>query len=51
MGNVIINIVNVILKDIEISGNLYIIEGVGDGDVIIENVKVDGKVIVLGGGE
>ncbi len=51
LGNVIINTANVTLKDTEISGNLYITEGVGDGDVTIENVKVDGKVIVSGGGE
>lgn len=50
-GNVIINVADVILKDMTISGNLYIAEGVGEGDVTLENVKVDGNIIVEGGGE
>lgn len=50
-GNVVINTSDVILKDMTISGNLYITEGVGEGEVTLENVKIDGNVIIEGGGE
>lgn len=50
-GNVVINTPDVILKDMTISGNLYITEGVGEGEITLENVKIDGNVIIEGGGE
>lgn len=50
-GNVVINGPDVTLKDMTITGNLYIAEGVGEGDVTLENVKIEGNVIVEGGGE
>lgn len=50
-GNVVINAPDVTLKDMTITGNLYIAEGVGEGDVTLENVKIEGNVIVEGGGE
>lgn len=50
-GNLLVNGKNTKLKDMNISGNLIISEGVGDGDVILENVKVNGNTIVRGGGE
>lgn len=50
-GNVTISTSNVTLKDVVISGDLYITEGVGTGYVNLENVTVLGEVIVCGGGE
>lgn len=50
-GNVVINTADITLKDMTISGNLYIAEGVGEGDVTLDNVKVEGVMIVEGGGE
>ena len=50
-GNVVVNVKDVILKDVEIKGNLYIAEGVGNGDVVLDNTTVTGKVIIEGGGE
>ena len=47
---VIVNVPGVILKDMTITGDLIIAEGVGDGDVTLNNVKVTGNVLVRGGG-
>lgn len=41
----------VTLKDSVITGNLYLTEGIVDGNVLLENVKVGGKIFVNGGGE
>ncbi|MDQ8737086.1 LamG-like jellyroll fold domain-containing protein [Paenibacillus sp. LHD-38] len=49
--NVIINKTNITLKDTEIEGNLYLTEGIGEGDVILENVTVKGIIRVQGGGQ
>ena len=49
-GNTVINTKDVVLKDMTIDGNLYIAEGVGDGDVTLEDVVVKGEVFVEGGG-
>ncbi len=49
-GNVIINTPSVTLKNIEIKGDLIIAEGVGEGDVHLDNVKINGDTIVKGGG-
>lgn len=50
-GNVVVNTKDVTLKDATIEGNLYIAEGVGNGDVVLDNTTVTGKVIIEGGGE
>ena len=50
-GNVVINNKNVVLKNATVKGNLVIAQGVGTGDVTLENVKVEKSLIVLGGGE
>ncbi|WP_162551092.1 LamG-like jellyroll fold domain-containing protein [Paenibacillus tepidiphilus] len=48
--NLVVNSSGVVLRNSSISGNLYLTEGVGEGDVLLENVKVGGKIIVTGGG-
>jgi uncharacterized repeat protein (TIGR02543 family) len=49
-GTVIISAPSVVLKNMEIKGDLIIAEGVGDGDVTLDNVKISGNTIVKGGG-
>ncbi|GIQ70019.1 hypothetical protein XYCOK13_28430 [Xylanibacillus composti] len=49
-GNVVINAADVTLKSMKISGDLYIAQGVGEGDVILEDVEIEGSVHVYGGG-
>lgn len=49
-GNVVINSPSVTLKDMEIRGNLIVAEGVGEGDVHLDNVRISGDTIVKGGG-
>lgn len=50
-GNVVIRSTGVTLKDMKIHGNLYLMEGIGEGDVVLENVVVTGKAFVRGGGQ
>ncbi|QOX65359.1 hypothetical protein FRZ06_19365 [Anoxybacterium hadale] len=50
-GTVIINASDVTLENMHISGSLIVAEGVGNGKVDLNNIKVDGDVIVRGGGE
>lgn len=48
--NLVVNTADVTLKDMEIGRNLYLTEGIGEGDVFLENVKVKSSTIVNGGG-
>jgi hypothetical protein len=50
-GNVMVNVPGVTLKDATVSGDLIIGDGVGDEDVILENVTVTGNLVIRGGGE
>ena len=50
-GNVVIDKKNVVLKNATIKGNLIIAQGVGNGNVTLDNVKVEKTMIVMGGGE
>ncbi|MBU5442302.1 S-layer homology domain-containing protein [Paenibacillus sp. MSJ-34] len=50
-GNAVINAADTTLKNMTISGDLLISEGVGAGEVYLNNVQVQGKTIVQGGGE
>lgn len=50
-GNVIVSTTDVVLKDVTISGDLIIGDGVGNGDVTLDNVNVAGRLLVRGGGE
>ena len=49
-GNLVVNTRDVMLKDMTISGNLYLTEGIGDGDIELDNITVKGKTFVAGGG-
>ncbi len=49
--NMLINAADVTLKDMTIKGNLYLTEGIGDGGVILDNVKINGSLFVKGGGK
>ncbi len=48
--NMVVNTADVVLKDITIEGNLYLAEGIGEGDVTLDNVVVKGELRVKGGG-
>lgn len=50
-GNVIIRAAGVSLKNLTIKGDLIIADGVGEGDVTLDNVAVEGRTLVRGGGE
>ena len=50
-GNLTITTPGVKLKDTVVTGNLYLTGGVGLGNVELENVSVQGKIIICGGGE
>lgn len=50
-GNIVVNAPGVTLKGVTVSGDLIIGEGVGNGDVILDDVSVTGRLIVRGGGE
>ncbi len=49
-GNIMINKPDVTLKDVKIKGDLIIGDGVGDGNVTLDNVAISGRVVVRGGG-
>jgi len=49
-GNVMINVPGVTLKDIKITGDLIIGDGVGNGDVTLDGITVAGRTIIRGGG-
>lgn len=49
-GNVMINAPGVILKDTAVTGDLIIGDGVGDGEVTLDNVTITGRLVVRGGG-
>ena len=49
-GNVIVKAPGVKLQNLTIKGNLTIAEEVGDGDVYLTNVRVNGETYIRGGG-
>lgn len=49
-GNIMINTPNVNLKGVTVTGDLIIGDGVGNGEVTLDSVKVIGRTIVRGGG-
>lgn len=50
-GNIMINVPDVVLKGVKVTGDLIIGDGVGDGDVTLDSVEVTGRLLVRGGGE
>lgn len=50
-GNVVINRSGVELKNVAVSGNLYLTSGIGNGEGVLEDATVKGNVFVSGGGE
>src|SRR6056297_1674859 len=50
-GNIMISVPGVTLKDVRVTGDLIIGDGVGEGDLTLDNVEITGKMIVRGGGE
>lgn len=50
-GNIMVNAPGVTLKGVTIDGDLIIGDGVGDGEVILDDVIVTGRLVVRGGGE
>ncbi|WP_070372810.1 Ig domain-containing protein [Acetobacterium wieringae] len=50
-NDVVINTPDVVLQNLHIKGNLTIGEGVGEGDVTLNNITVDGETFVRGGGK
>lgn len=50
-GNLIINTSNVTLKNMVISGNLYLAEGINLGSITLDNTYIKGTVYVNGCGE
>ncbi|MGI6534665.1 MAG: S-layer homology domain-containing protein [Peptococcia bacterium] len=49
-GNVTVNTPGVTLQNTTITGNLYLTEGIGAGDVTLDNVTVQGTTKISGGG-
>ncbi|GEM_PF-996594 len=49
-GNVTINTTGITLQNTTITGNLYLTEGIGEGDVTLNNVTVQGTTKISGGG-
>ena len=47
----VINAGQITLQDMDISGDLILAEGIGDGHIILDNVTVQGRLLVRGGGE
>ena len=50
-GNLIVNALNVTLKDMTVGGDLVVADGVADGDVYLDAVTVKGNIILRGCGE
>lgn len=50
-NDVVINKPDVVLQNLHIKGNLTIGEGVGEGDVTLNNITVDGETYIRGGGK
>jgi len=50
-GNLMINVPNVTLKGLTITGDLIIGDGVGNGTVTLDSVTVTGRTVLRGGGE
>ena len=50
-GNLIVNVPGVTLKNMKVTGDLIVGEGVDNGEVTLSGVEVTGRLLVRGGGE
>lgn len=50
-GNIMVNVPGVELKDVIIKGDLIVGDGVGDGNLTLNNTVIEGRLVVRGGGE
>ena len=50
-GNIIITADGVTLKGITVKGDVIIADGVDAGSIVLDNVKIDGRLVVRGGAE
>jgi len=50
-GNLVVNTDGVSLKNMVVSGDLFITQGAGEGEILLDGVTVKGATYVLGGGE
>lgn len=48
--NLVINTGGVVLKDMTVQGNLYLAEGIGEGEATLDGVTVRGETFIRGGG-
>lgn len=49
-GSAVVNHGDIVLKDTVIEGNLYLAPGIGDGEVTLDHVTVEGTTFIEGGG-
>ncbi|MFD0674705.1 S-layer homology domain-containing protein [Cohnella sp. GCM10027633] len=49
-GDLAINVPDVVLRNVKITGSLLLGEGIGEGDVTLDRVVVDGATTIKGGG-
>ncbi|MBW4085572.1 carbohydrate binding domain-containing protein [Paenibacillus sp. S150] len=49
-GNAVLSHAGIVLKDSVIEGNLYLTEGIGEGNALLQGVKVTGTTYIRGGG-
>lgn len=49
--NALVRTSDVVLKDMHIKGDLYLTIGIGSGEVILENVTLEGRVYITGGSQ
>lgn len=49
-NSLLVNVPNVTIKNAKIAGDLVVGDGVGEGDLTLENVSIGGRLVVRGGG-
>lgn len=49
-NSLLVNVPDVIIKNAKIAGDLVVGDGVGEGDLTLENVSIGGRLVVRGGG-
>lgn len=50
-GNLMVAAAGIKLRNMTITGNLYLTAGIGEGNVELDNIKIEGTTVVSGGGE